>query len=342
MKLRAILPFVVLAACGSHRDAPPPATTRTAAPAAPAVARVVDASFHSDALGVDKRYRVWLPASYDASPQRRYPVVYLLHPLSGNERTWTEHGKLAEIAGSLDLQALVVMPDADASFYANAVAYEGRDRCLAHPPTFNPKEPREDACVAHARYEDYVTRDLIAHVDATYRTIRTREARGLAGFSMGGYGALTLSMRHPDLFAAAASHAGVDALLYAGPHPYMKGEQVLTEDVSAWGQDVEPIGSQVRSILGGELANWKAHDPATLAGGLPGGRIALYLDVGTEDVFQLYDGARYLHDLLTARGVEHAWYIGPGGHDFAFVSDRLDDSLRWLAEHLAAPVTPPA
>ena len=151
---------------------------------------------------------------------------------------------------------------------------------------------------------------------------------------MGGFGALELAMRHPDLYAAVASHSGVDALLYAGPHPYQPGQAQLADDVSQWGAQVEPIGAHVRAIFGPELANWQAHDPAYLAAQLHDGDLAIYLDCGTEDEFLLNDAAQYLHEVLTSHGIQHEWYLGPGHHDFAFWIDRIDDSLAFFASHL--------
>jgi S-formylglutathione hydrolase FrmB len=184
-----------------------------------------------------------------------------------------------------------------------------------------------------------MTKDLLGDVDANYRTIATREGRGIAGFSMGGFGALELAMRHPDLFAAAASHSGVDALLYAGPHPYGTGIVTLVTDVSTWGRtgdpQIEAIGQWVRGIFGPDIANWKAHDPASLVDQLEPGQLALYLDAGTEDEFGLDAQAAYLHDRLDARKIEHAYFIGPGHHDFRFWVPRVPKSLAFLRDHLA-------
>ena len=127
MKRAVLLTF--LAACGTHGDTAAPSGARAPVPGASSAARLVDGRFHSDALGADKAYRVWLPAGYDGS-QKRYPVIYLLNPLGGNERSWTEpKGDLDGVAAAIDLQAIVVMPDGDASFYANAVAAEPREQC---------------------------------------------------------------------------------------------------------------------------------------------------------------------------------------------------------------------
>jgi S-formylglutathione hydrolase FrmB len=82
---------------------------------------------------------------------------------------------------------------------------------------------------------------------------------------------------------------------------------------------------------------WKAYDPATLAEKLEPGKPALYLDCGTEDGFLLNNGAQYLHDILVARKIDHAFFLGPGQHDFRFWIPRLPESLKFLRDHTATP-----
>jgi S-formylglutathione hydrolase FrmB len=335
---------VVVAACGGGAARPEAAKAPPAALAVPTAhgkGKVETRTFHADALGVDKAYVVYLPGGYGDDPAARWPVLYYLNGLTGDETNWTKLGDLASAADAIELPAIVVMPDGDDGFYANAVTPRDYDACLkSGDGLFDPDEDRATTCVRTPRYEDYVVHDLIAQVDASFATIRDRRARGIAGFSMGGYGALVLAMRHPDLFSAAASHSGVDALLYVGPHPYQAGKVELLGDVSTWGAPVPQIGRWVRSIFGPDRANWTAHDPATLAGQLAPGTLALYLDCGTEDVFGLDAEAAYLHDLLAARKIDHRFYLGPGRHDFDFWRERVKHSLAFFRAHLRGEPLP--
>ena len=89
-------------------------------------------SFHSDALGVDKHYLVYLPAGYDAS-RPRYPVIYFLHGLGGDETNGSAR-QLAEAADAMDSQAIVVMPDGDDGFYIDRAPVD-YDACLRTAPT---------------------------------------------------------------------------------------------------------------------------------------------------------------------------------------------------------------
>jgi putative tributyrin esterase len=326
---------LVLAACSRPPLAAPPVAAAAArALGPPGVVR--EADFHSAALGVDKHYLVWLPPGYDGA--RRYPVIYLLHGLSGTERDWIDLGHLDRAAQELDLHAIVVMPDGDASFYADSATPADYDACMRGPKVrfFRRDETQATFCVRHADYERYLVEDLIAHVDATYATVAERRGRAIGGLSMGGFGALSIAMRHPELFASAASHSGVVALLYAGPHPYQPGQARLLEDVSRWGEQVGPIGVLVRRIFGADLANWRAHDPAALAARLTDGQLALYLDCGTEDDFALESPAAYLHDVLAARGIRHEFALVPGRHNFALWSERVKRSLAFHARQFHA------
>ncbi|HUJ59469.1 MAG TPA: alpha/beta hydrolase family protein [Kofleriaceae bacterium] len=345
----AIALCAALAACKSSPPPPaaPPPNAETPSPKPPAVkppetpkGKVSTEHFHSASLGVDKDYVVYLPADYDTKPSERFPVFYYLHGLGGDENSWLKGGHIDQAADQLGLEAIIVMPDGDAGFYVDSVTPVDYDACMkTGKGQFVPTEDHAKACVKTPAYEDYIVKDLIAEIDGKYRTIARRDGRAIAGLSMGGFGALELAMRHPDVFSATASHSGVDALLYAGPHPYVAGKMQPVTDVSTWGDKVPVIGTWVRSLFGPKLDNWKAHDPSLLADKLEPGKLAIYLDCGTEDDYGLDAQAAYLHDQLTARKIDHAYFEGPGKHDFAFWGPRLPESLKFLRDHVAKPTT---
>jgi S-formylglutathione hydrolase len=134
---------------------------------------------------VEQSVAIYLPPSYDTSPTRRFPTLYLLHGFTGTHKGWTGYLRLPSLLDQMikDRQTgefIVIMPNGwnayKGAFYSNS------------PVTGN--------------WEDYIYRDLVAHVDANYRTLSRPESRGIAGHSMGGYGAMTLAMKHPDVFSA--------------------------------------------------------------------------------------------------------------------------------------------
>lgn len=155
-------------------------TTAKASSASAQKETVKDAVFHSASLQRDMRYRILVPHDYDQGG--RFPVLYLLHGLYGDYLNWDTRTGLETYAQNLHL--LIVMPDADDSWYTNS------------------------ATVAGDKFEDYVAKDLISEIDEKYRTIRERRGRAIAGLSMGGYGALKFALKYPALFAFAGSLSG--------------------------------------------------------------------------------------------------------------------------------------
>jgi S-formylglutathione hydrolase FrmB len=136
-----------------------------------------------------KPITVYLPPSYSKRPYKRYPVVYLLHGFSSSHRAFmagvysnmnTRLSMDSLIHEGLSKEMIVVMPNADnpfdGGFYRNSVVT--------------------------GNWEDYIYRDVVSFVDRKYRTVRNRTGRGIAGHSMGGYGALWIGMRHPEVFSA--------------------------------------------------------------------------------------------------------------------------------------------
>ncbi|HTJ80848.1 MAG TPA: alpha/beta hydrolase family protein [Polyangiaceae bacterium] len=286
-------------------------------------------------LGVDKTYWVYLPRGYDGT-DARFPTIYMLHGLGGNEKNWLDHGALKEAADALSLRAIVVMPDGDASFYVDGPPGESYEACLAKKPEPNPGESPSTFCVKTPRYESYVTSDLLREVEGRYRTIPKREARGIGGLSMGGFGAMMLAMRHQDLYSAVASHSGLVALTYVGPHPWAKGKTVLAGSVSEWGGGYpKALSDLVKTIFGPQIERYRGFDPSLLAAKLAPGALAIYFDCGAQDDFHFEDHASYLDEVLTAHGVEHTFELAPGHHIFDFWKTRLPKSLAFFDAKLA-------
>ncbi len=319
----------------ASESASPPGSPATQPPAGKAPSRTEARTFDAPSLGVRKTYQVYLPRGYDDS-QRRFPVVVMLHGLGGNERNWLENGELARVADVASFPAIVVMPDGDASFYVDRATQPSFEDCMKSKPTFNPGEQPATFCVKTPRYASYITGDLLRDVDSTYRTIPRREARGIGGLSMGGFGALQLALRHQDRFSIVAAHSALASLLYTGPRPFEAGKAALAASPSDWGKGYPSnVRDHVRAVMGPSIETWKQHDPATLAQGLAPGRLAIWIDCGTEDEYGFADHARHLHDVLARRSVEHGFELAPGRHDFTYWKARLPKSLAFFASRLA-------
>lgn len=315
--------------------------TSAAAEPAPSPSRVVTEHFSSKALGVDKHVVVYLPRGYDSQPKTRWPVFYYLHGLGGNETNWTKHGHIDQAADQLGLAAIIVMPDGDDGFYLNSAAPIDYDRCMKDGSgLFIPEQqPHDTTCVRQRNYGSYISDDLVGWVDKTYRTIAKKDGRGIAGLSMGGFGAIDHALLDGK-FAAAASHSGAIELRYTGPRPYdaSKPAQLLA-DPAKFGASVGRIGPWIAQVFGPAIDTWKQHDIVELIATKPAAfkGVALYFDCGSEDDFHLEDNLKYVHDQLAAHKIAHDFFIGPGKHDFAFWTARVPFSLQFLRDHTSRP-----
>ncbi len=299
--------------------------------------RVVNDSLWSYALGTYKQVLVYLPPSYDRS-SARYPVAYYLHGWSGNETNWVKVGHIDAsmdtlVAGGMR-EMIVVMPDGDDSWWITSSRLPDVPACLRTLPSYAGEA--STYCVPWPHYDDYIAYDLVRYVDATYRTRADRAHRGIAGLSMGGYGAMLLAFQYPELFAAAASHSGVLWPLEWAPDGVVNRPQGTPD--STWARmRNDAVRRSMRAVFGSDTAAWFARDPVHM---LDRARVrgavlpALKADCGTNDPYLA--GNRALRDALRARGVEMAYDEYPGAHDWAYWRTHARVSLAWLAAKIAA------
>ena len=175
---------------------------------------------------MDKKIKnvVILPAGYGRNAVGRYPVVYLLHGYNNRYDSWLRKTKpeLPQTASAFGV--IVVCPDGESSWYWDS-----------------PVNPR-------SRYETYVGTELVAYVDAHYRTVPDRRGRAITGYSMGGHGALWLAFRHPDVFGACGSMSGgVDIRPF--PNNWKISEQLgpYAENRAVW--DEHTVLSQLYRVV---------------------------------------------------------------------------------------------
>lgn len=162
--------------------------------------------------GTEGSCMVYLPEEYATQTDRHYPVVYYLHGGSGNQREgrWLINKVDAAIKAGKMRPVIIVCPQAlPIGWYINA----------------NTNDPK----VISGPIEDVMIKDLIPYIDSHFRTIASREGRGIEGFSMGGRGALSLSFKHPDLFCAVSSVAG--ALVNWDEEPLQRALECTFGDV---------------------------------------------------------------------------------------------------------------
>jgi enterochelin esterase-like enzyme len=248
------------------------AAASVAAPViADTVGTVTQKAFASASLKHELAYLLYLPPGYDPAAASRYPVLYLLHGRGGKMAAWTNiKTDLDRLISTGRIPPVIaIMPDAPAS--RRAGYYIDSQFTGSADPKLPPGEPVETA----------FTQDLIAHVDATYPTRTDRNGRIVAGYSMGGYGALRYSLAHPELFGAAIVLS--PAVYFPLPPP-----DSSTREFGAFGRGARQFDDEVYTAL-----NYPATIPAFAAKGLP---LIMFIAVG-DDEAALANPAEASHDL---------------------------------------------
>jgi S-formylglutathione hydrolase FrmB len=293
----------------------------------------------SQALGTKKAIVVYLPPSYAKARARRYPVAYYLHGAFGSEVSWTKGGHLNEVMDSLIAagrpEMILVMPDGDDSWYTTWNALVTVDACRKTAPR---TESADTYCVPWQHYDDYIARDVVHYADRKYRTSADRQHRAIAGFSMGGYGAIALSLEYPDVWAAAASHSGVLAPLYMGPEPFDGHPRWASDGAElekAWGKTFWPL---LAPAFGRDTAAWWSRDPGRRLERLVATKgkaavPALFADCGTED--GLVNENRAFRWKAEQAGVPLVYHEWPGKHEWPYWRAHEAESLSWIGAQIA-------
>jgi len=245
----------------------------------------------SNAIGRMSQFKAIVPEGKKGP----FPVLYLLHGLSDDHTAWTARTSLERYVESMPL--IVVMPNGHRSWYTNAAG-----------------KPNEN-------FETYIVSELVSFVDATFPTIPTAQGRALAGLSMGGYGAVKLAVKNPDLFCAAHSFSGALD---------MASRQGGAED--AWSRELN-------LIFGNHLTDG-TEDIFAIVKNTPKPALpAISFDCGIDDF--LIEHNRKLHAHLDKLDIAHIYQEYPGDHNWQYWDLHIQDALPWIAKQLGI-ADPPA
>jgi S-formylglutathione hydrolase FrmB len=262
--------------------------------------KVETVKFESKLLNTTLPYDVVLPAAYDESKEKgiAYPVLYLLHGLTGHYSDWTQKTLLAEYANQYRI--IIVTPEGKDGWYTDS------------------------ATVPTDRYETYIVQELIPDVQRRFRTNPARQGRAIAGLSMGGYGALKFGIKYRDKFVFAGSLSGaLDAASWTQADPNQS---------TARSRSVAAVFGQSDS------ATRQANDLTKLYGSVSDTEIPtlpfIYLDCGTED--NLLQANRAFEQLLLERKIPHEFRLLPGGHSWNYWDRQVIEVLR-IASKLLKP-----
>ncbi len=235
--------------------------------------RVDSLMLHSGSMNKQIDCRVVVPDGYTQG--EALPVVYLLHGYSGTAKSWVEKYNLEELA---DLHSVIIVaPDGGfSSWYWDS--------------------PIDSSM----KYETFVAKELIDHIDSLYSTIAEPAGRAICGYSMGGHGALYLSIRHQDVFGAAGSMSG--------------------------GVDIRPFPERwdMAKRLGSLEENPQYWDEYTVMGQLDKlqpNALLIAFDCGVDDFFFEVNNA--LHRELVERKIPHTYTAAPGAHTLKYWQNSL-------------------
>ena len=254
-------------------------------------------------IGWDATFALLLPEGYDTDIEKRYPVVYMLHGYGENGKDWSDWVNAIKNMEENGLQPMIyIFPECGNSYYCN---YANKDRM----------------------YMDLIVKDLVPYVDANYRTIADREHRAVMGYSMGGFGAMALPMKNPDVFSISVPLS----------MSFRTDEQYITESQSGW-------DNQWGTIFGGKGKSgedrltdyYKSHCPfyqfvpenlETLS------RVKWFLHCG-DDEEQLLIANDNLHVQMRDNGFEHEFRIGDGAHTGTYWRNAARETLPWIQHNM--------
>ncbi len=247
------------------------------------------------------RYSVYLPPGYDLS-QRTYPILYLLHGAGDSHTAWIQKGGVQQIAdraiasGNVD-PFIIVMPDAGMSYYMNSLDGE-------------------------SPYEDYFFQEFIPFIERSYRVTAGKHNRSIAGFSMGGYGALLYAIHRPDLFQTCVA-------LSAGIRTDEQINQMSDADfnsryriaLGAANPDVPRTTDHYRERY--SILHLVAEIPESYKKA-----VRFYIDCGDDDF--LYKGNSLLHILMRDRNIPHEYRVRNGAHTWIYWKEGLTNVLPFI------------
>jgi len=256
----------------------------------------------STILNKEVHYSIFLPSDYYTS-ERAYPITYLLHGHGDADDGWIQFGEVNRLADDAIKAGkippmIIVTPDGFGSFYINAA--DG---------SFN--------------YEDFFIKELIPHIEKTYKVKAEKRFRGIAGLSMGGYGSLLYALKYPNLFAAAAP---LSAAIWTP-------DQIKEMSKSQFdGYFINSIG---KNLLGAErlTPTWLANSPLGLIEKKSKEELSAvryWIDCGDDDFLTI--GNAQLHIALTNKNVPHEFRVRDGAHNWTYWRTGIIDALAFIGD----------
>ena len=256
----------------------------------------------STLLNKEVHYSIFLPSDYYTS-ERAYPVTYLLHGYGDADDGWIQFGEVNRLADDAIKAGkippmIIVTPDGFTSFYIN-----GADGKL--------------------NYEDFFIKELIPHIEKTYKVKAEKRFRGIAGLSMGGYGSLLYALKYPNLFAAAAP---LSAAVWSDSDIINLDEGMFN---GLFGN------SMGKNLKGKDRLNpsWLSNSPLAIIEKKTKEELSsvrYWIDCGDDDFLTI--GNAQLHIALTNKNVPHEFRMRDGAHNWTYWRTGIIDALAFIGD----------
>lgn len=262
-----------------------------------------DLVMHSEILGTDIKFCVLLPESYRDDSSRSYPVVYMLHGYGDNHNSWNgkylhANTKIQSLESKGLSEMIYVFPEGFTSYYCNY--YNGK---------YN--------------YMDMFVNEFVPYVDKSFRTVADKEHRALTGYSMGGFGAMVLAEKHPEVFGCSAPLS----------MSFRTDAQYMTESAGGWDGQWGKIFGGIGQYGQARLTDYYlAHNPYRQF--CNANRDALesvhwFFTCG-DDEEQLLVANDSLHVILRDRDFRHEFRVANGAHTSSYWMEALNEVLPWM------------
>lgn len=240
----------------------------------------------SEKMGRYIKNVVIVPADYNdpEMQEEQYAVVYLLHGYSGTYDNWIKKKpELQDLANEHGV--IIVCPDGQDSWYVDS-----------------PIDPK-------MQFETYITQELVSFIDNHYRTIASPEFRAITGLSMGGHGAMSLALKHPDIYWQCGSMSG--------------------------GLDIcpFPLKWKIKERLGVYEENkesWKAHSVQGIVENLESTDQRIIFDCGVDDF--MYKVNEALHKTMVEKKIAHDYISRPGNHSWKYWCNSIDYQMLFFSK----------
>ena len=253
-------------------------------------------SMQSSILKMERKDAIYLPPGYETS-ERSYPVLYLLHGAGDDQTGWVQFGEILRIADNAIKDGtatpmIVIMPDANTGQrgYFNSIKGDWN-------------------------YENFFFKELMPHVEKTYRIKSDKRFRAIAGLSMGGGGTFMYAMHHPELFSSACPLSA-----YAGPLSIKDLKSQLKQN------NIEVSEDKINSYF-------EQHNAVSLVENTEKNKlnsVRWFIDCGDDDF--LYEGNSLTHIAMTKKEVKHEYRVRDGAHNWTYWRASLPVVLEFISD----------